>query len=164
LQNQLGPNDRSKVSEYLDTVREVERRIKRAEAETADNVLPDLDRPVGVPAAYADHARLMFDLQVLAMQGDVTRVTTFQLAREGSTRSYNEIGVSEPHHPLTHHGNDAEKVAKMAKINEYHVSLFSSLLRKLQNTADGDGSLLDQSIYLYGSGMGDPNLHGRANS
>ena len=101
-----------KVSQYLDTVREVERRIQKAEAETADNQLPDLDRPVGVPASYADHARLMFDLQVLALQGDVTRVITFQLARETSTRTYPEIGVSDPHHPLTHHGNDPEKIAK----------------------------------------------------
>src|SRR5207237_5051004 len=98
LQRNLGPNDRTKVSQYLDTVREVERRIQKAEAQTADSHLPDLDRPVGVPAAYADHARLMFDLQVLALQADVTRVITFQLARETSTRTYPEIGVSDPHH------------------------------------------------------------------
>jgi hypothetical protein len=118
---------------------------------------------MGVPAEYADHVDLMFDLQVLALQADVTRVITFQLAREGSTRSYNEIGVSEPHHPLTHHGNDPEKVAKMAKINEYHVALFASLLQKLKDTPEGDGSLLDHSIYMYGSGMGDPNLHDHIN-
>ncbi len=108
-----------------------------------DNALPDLDRPVGVPAAYADHARLMFDLQVLALQGDVTRVITFQLARETSTRTYPEIGVSDPHHPLTHHGNDPEKIAKMAKINQFHVSLFAEFLAKLKATPEGDGSLLD---------------------
>jgi hypothetical protein len=104
LQGQLGSADRSKVTEYLDTVREVERRIEKAEAQTLDNPLPDLERPVGVPAAYEDHAKLMFDLQVLALQGDITRVITFQLARETSNRSYPEIGVAEPHHPTSHHG------------------------------------------------------------
>ena len=125
--------------------------------------MPDMDRPIGVPASYVDHARLMFDLQVLALQADITRVITFQLARETSTRSYNEIGVSEPHHPLTHHGNDAEKIAKMAKINQFHVSLFGYLLEKLKETPDGDGCLLDHSMYLYGSGMGNPNAHDHIN-
>ena len=163
LQNKLGPGDRTKVSQYLDTVREVERRIQKAEAETADNRLPDLDRPVGVPAAYADHARLMFDLQVLALQGDVTRVITFQLARETSTRTYPEVGVSDPHHPLTHHGNDPEKMARVAKINAFHVSLFAYFLEKLKSTREGDGSLLDHAVYLYGSGMGNPNVHDHVN-
>ena len=111
LQKTLGPDDRARVGQYLDSVREVERRIQKAEADNADNQLPDLDRPVGVPVSYADHARLMFDLQVLALQGDVTRVVTFQLARETSTRTYNEIGVADPHHPLTHHGGNPEKIA-----------------------------------------------------
>ena len=159
LQKKLGPDDRMRVGEYLDTVREVERRIQKAEAQTADDRLPDLDRPVGVPAAYADHARLMFDLQVLALQGDVTRVITFQLARETSNRTYTEIGVPDPHHPLTHHGNDPAKVARMAKINAFHVSLFAYYLEKLKATPYGDGSLLDHSLILYGSGMGDPNVH-----
>ncbi len=163
LQNELGPGDRTKVEQYLDSVREVERRIQIAEAGVAENPAPDMERPVGVPAAYADHARLMFDLQVLALQADLTRVITFQLARETSTRSYNEIGVSEPHHPLSHHGNDPEKIAKMAKINEYHVSLFAYLVEKLKATPDGDGSLLDHSMYLYGSGMGNPNAHDHTN-
>ena len=163
LQNTLGPDDRTRVGQYLDTVREVERRIQKAEAETADSQLPDLDRPVGVPASYADHARLMFDLQVLALQGDVTRVTTFQLARETSTRTYTEIGVPDPHHPLTHHGNDPEKIARMAKINAFHVSLFAYFLEKLKATPDGDGTLLDHSLYLYGSGMGNPNVHDHVN-
>jgi Protein of unknown function (DUF1552) len=163
LQNTLGPEDRTKISEYLDTVREVERRIQKAEAQTEDVPLPDLDRPVGVPAAYAEHARLMFDLQVLALQGDVTRVITFQLARETSNRTYPEIGVPDPHHPLTHHGNDPEKIAKMAKINAFHVSLFASFLEKLKSTRDGDGTLLDHSLYLYGSGMGNPNVHDHVN-
>ncbi len=162
LQKKLGPDDRSRVGQYLDTVREVERRIQKAEAEDAGQ-LPDLDRPVGVPAAYADHARLMFDLQVLALQGDVTRVITFQLARETSTRTYTEIGVPDPHHPLTHHGNDPEKIARVAKINAFHVSLFAYFLEKLKATPEGDGCLLDHALYLYGSGMGNPNVHDHVN-
>jgi hypothetical protein len=162
LQRKLGPGDRNKVSQYLDTVREVERRIQKAEAETADSRL-DLDRPLGVPAAYADHAKLMFDLQVLALQADVTRVITFQLARETSTRTYPEIGVSEPHHPLTHNGGNPEKLAKVAQINAFHVSLFAYFLEKLKSTKDGNGSLLDHSVYLYGSGMGNPDVHDHVN-
>src|SRR6266487_2857650 len=163
LNRELGAGDRAKVSHYLETVREVERRIQKAEADAADNPLPDLDRPVGVPAAYADHARLMFDLQVLALQGDVTRVITFQLARETSNRTYPEIGVPDPHHPLSHHGNDPEKIARMAKINQFHVSLFAEFLGKLKATPEGDGSLLDHSLYLYGSGIGNPNVHDHSN-
>jgi hypothetical protein len=163
LQKKLGAGDRNKVNHYLDTVREVERRIQKAEAETADSRLPDLDRPIGVPAAYADHARLMFDLQVLALQGDVTRVITFQLARETSTRTYPEIGVSEPHHPLTHNGGNPEMLAKVAKINAFHVSLFAYYLDKLKSTRDGNGSLLDHSVILYGSGMGNPDVHDHVN-
>jgi hypothetical protein len=166
LQKSLGPEDRSRVTQYLDTVREVERRIQKAEAGASaagGDQLPDLDRPVGVPAAYADHAKLMFDLQVLALQGDVTRVMTFQLARETSNRTYTEIGVPDPHHPLTHHGNDPEKIARMAKINAFHVSLFAYYLEKLQATPEGDGTLLDHSIHLYGSGMGNPNVHDHVN-
>jgi hypothetical protein len=163
LQNSLGPADRRTVDQYLDSIREVERRIAKAEADTRENPLPDLDRPVGVPAAYADHARLMFDLQVLALQGDVTRVITFQLARETSNRTYPEIGVSDPHHPLTHHGNDPEKIAKVAKINHFHVSLFAEFLGKLKATPEGNGTLLDHSLYLYGSGMGNPNVHDHTN-
>ena len=163
LQKKLGASDRNKVSEYLDTVREVERRIQKAESETADSKLPDLDRPIGVPAAYGDHAKLMFDLQVLALQGDVTRVITFQLARETSTRTYPEIGVSDAHHPTTHHRNDPVKMAKLAKINAYHVSLFSYFLQKLKATPDGNGTLLDHSVYMYGSGMGNPDVHDHVN-
>ncbi len=163
LKNTLGPADRARVGQYLETVREVERRIQKAEADAKDNVLPDLDRPVGVPALYADHARLMFDLQVLALQGDITRVITFQLARETSGRTYPEIGVPDAHHPLTHHGNDPQKIARMAKINQFHVSLFAEFLAKLKATPEGNGSLLDHSLYLYGSGMGNPNLHDHVN-
>jgi hypothetical protein len=163
LQNTLGADDRRRVGQYLDSIREVERRIQKAESDAGGDQLPDLDRPVGVPASYADHAKLMFDLQALAMQGDVTRVITFQLARETSTRTYPEIGVSDPHHPLTHHGNDPEKIARMAKINAFHVSLFAYYIDKLKSTPDGDGTLLDHSVVLYGSGMGNPNVHDHVN-
>jgi len=155
----LGANDRGKVDDYFQSIREVEHRIQRAEASVDENPLPDLDRPVGVPAAYADHARLMFDLQLLAFQGDITRVISFQLAREASTRTYPEIGVPEPHHPISHHGNNPDKLAKVAKINQFHVSLFAEFLQKMAATPEGNGSLLDHSLYLYGSGMGDPDAH-----
>jgi hypothetical protein len=144
LQRELGPADRTRVSEYL-------------------NEFPDLDRPLGVPAAFADHARLMFDLQLLAMQTDVTRVTTFQLARETSNRTYPEIGVPDPHHPLSHHGNNPGKIERMSKINQFHVSLFAEFLQKLEDTPDGNGSLLDHSLYLYGSGIGNPSVHDHTN-
>jgi hypothetical protein len=164
LNHNLGASDRTLVNGYLDTVREVERRIQKAEADVENSGLPvDLERPLGVPASYADHARLMFDLQVLAMQGDITRVCTFQLARETSNRTYPEIGVSDPHHPLSHHGNDPEKIARMSKINAFHVSLFAYYLERLKATPDGDGSLLDHSLILYGSGIGNPNIHDHTN-
>ena len=159
LKRELGPSDREKVSQYLDSVREVERRIQAAESQAKDIELPDLDRPLGVPSAFADHARLMFDLQLLAMQADATRVTTFQLARETSNRTYPEIGVPDPHHPISHHGNDPRKIEMLAKIKQFHVSLFAKFLTKLKNTKEGNGSLLDSSLFLYGSGIGNPNLH-----
>ena len=163
LERSLGPADRGQVSVYLEAVREVERRIQKAEAEVDGLALPDLERPVGVPASYADHARLMFDLQVLAYRGDVARVITFQLARETSNRTYPEIGVPDPHHPLSHHGNDPAKIERMSRINRFHVSLFGEYLRKLAATPDGDGSLLDHAAILYGSGMGNPNVHDHIN-
>ena len=163
LKMKLGKADRVRVDNYLTSIREVERRIQRAEAGAADNPLPDLDRPTGVPAAYADHARLMFDLQLLALQGDITRVVTFQLARELSGRTYPEVGVPDPHHPLSHHGNDPEKVEKISRINKFHVSLFAEYVEKLKATADGDGSLLDHTVLLYGSGMGNPSTHDHDN-
>jgi hypothetical protein len=163
LKRKLGPADQAKVAEYLDTVREVERRIQKAEQGTIENPVPDVDRPLGVPAAYADHARLMFDLQVLALQGDITRVITFQLARETSNRTYPEIGVPDPHHPLSHHGNDPDKIARMAKINAFHVSLFAYYLERLRATPEGNGTLLDHSLILYGSGIGNPNIHDHTN-
>lgn len=163
LKLKIGPNDRNKVDDYLESIREVERRIQKAEANIEDNPLPDLDRPVGVPEKYADHARQMFDLQALAFQGDITRITTFQLAREASTRTYPEIGVPDPHHPVTHHGGNPEKLAKVAKINAFHVSLFAEFLEKLAAIPEAGETLLDHSLLLYGSGMGNPDSHDHSN-
>ena len=163
LQARLGSGDRRKVGEYLDTVREVERRIQKAEQQNSEAPLPDLDRPASVPGSWEEHVKLMFDLQVLALRADLTRVTTFQLAREASTRTYPQIGVPEPHHPVSHHVNNPEQLAKLAKINAYHVSLFAYLLEKLKSTEDGDGTLLDHSTYLLGSGMGNPDVHDHQN-
>ena len=163
LKGSVGTADRARVDQYLDSIREVERQIQRAEAAASDNLLPDLDRPVGVPQSFGDHAKLMFDLQALAFQADITRVVTFQLTRELSNRTYPEIGVPDPHHPTSHHGGDPEKVAKIAKINTFHVSLFAEFLQKLQATPEGDGTLLDNTVYLYGSGMGNSSLHDHVN-
>ena len=163
LKKKLSPADNRTVDEYLDTVREVDRRIQQAERRIEDAPLPDLDRPIGVPPAYADHARLMFDLQALALQGDITRVITFQLARETSNRTYPEIGVPDAHHPTSHHANDPLKLEKLAKINAFHVSLFGYYLEKLSSTPDGDGSLLDHCVLLCGSGMGNPDIHDHLN-
>ena len=163
LKRKVGVTDSVRLDQYLDSVREVERQIQRAEAGAAKNPAPDLDRPVGVPAAFADHAKLMFDLQVLAFQADITRVVTFQLARELSNRTYPEIGVPDPHHPTSHHGNSPDKLAKIAKINTFHVLLFAEFLEKLKSTPDGDGTLLDNTVYLYGSGMGNSSLHDHEN-
>ena len=159
LKNKVGASDRNKIESYLQNIREVERRIQTAERKVDDNPLPDLDRPVGVPAAYADHARLMFDLQLLAFQGDITKVVSFQLAREASNRTYPEIGVPDPHHPISHHGNDPEKLEKVAKINRFHVSLFAEFLERMDQIPEANGTLLDHSLYMYGSGMGDPHKH-----
>ena len=140
-------------------MREVERRIQRAEAGAKDAPVRDLDRPMGVPSTYADHARLMFDLQVLAFQADVTRVITFQLARETSNRTYPEIGVSDPHHPLTHHQGNQAMLDKVRQINSLHLDLFARFLEKLKATREGDSNLLDQSMIVYGSGISDGNVH-----
>lgn len=159
----VGSADRNRIDSFMTSIREVERRIDLAQATASDNPLPDLDRPVGVPVEYVDHAKLMFDLQLLAFQGDITRVVTFQLAREASTRSYPEIGVDDPHHPVTHHGNNPEKLEKVAKINRHHVSLFADFLKRMKEIPEGEGTLLDNSVYMYGSGMGDPDAHDHSN-
>jgi hypothetical protein len=163
LNRELGAGDKQKVDQYLESLREVERRIQRAEQQTQESPLPDLDRPVGVPASYEDHAKLMIDLQTLALQGDITRVITFQLARETSNRTYPEIGVPDPHHPTSHHSNDPLKLAKLAKINAFHVSLFAYYLERLRATPEGEGTLLDNAILLCGSGMGNPDVHDHLN-
>src|SRR5688572_16532356 len=163
LEGRLGAADRRRMSEYLDAVREVERRIQQAERQSVESPLPALKRPASIPADWEDHVRLMCDLQVLALQTDMTRIVTFQLAREGSTRTYPQIGVPEPHHPVSHHTNNPEKLAKLAKINAYHVSRFAYLLERLAATPAGDGTLLDHSTYLFGSGMGNPDIHDHRN-
>lgn len=162
-QNKLGSGDRAKVDEYLTTVREVERRIQMSQRQSESAPLPDLERPASVPVEWEDHVKLMIDLQTLALQADLTRVVSFQLAREASTRSYPQIGVVEPHHPISHHGNDPVQLEKLAKINTYHVSLFAYLLEKLDAVDEGNGTLLDNSTYLLGSGMGNPDIHDHSN-
>ncbi len=163
LQKRLGAGDRNKVSEYLDTIREVERRIQRAEQSANESTQTDLSQPTSVPEAWEDHVKLMCDLQVLALQADLTRIVTFQMTREASTRTYPQIGVPEPHHPTSHHINDPVKLAKLAKINQYHVSLCAYLVGQLKKTEDGDGTLLDHTTYLLGSGLGNPNVHDHRN-
>jgi hypothetical protein len=163
LQRKVGARDRTKIDQYLDSVREVERRIQNAEQKSSGSPMPRLERPTSVPENWEEHVKLMYDLQVLALQADVTRVITFQMAREASTRTYPQIGVPEAHHPVSHHVNDAEKLGKLAKINAYHVSLFAYLVGKLKATPDGDGTLLDHTTYLIGSGMGNPDVHDHKN-
>jgi hypothetical protein len=158
LQGALGAGDRTKLVEYLEAIRDVERRIQKAE-EQSDKELPVVEHPAGIPATYDEHVKLMCDLQVLAYQVDLTRVVTFMLGREFSGVTYPQIGVPDAHHPITHHQQEVEKVAKVAKINHYHVTQFAYLLEKLQSTPDGDGSLLDHTIMMYGTGMGDCNAH-----
>jgi hypothetical protein len=159
LQRSLGRRDRSKLTEYLDAVRDVERRIQRAEAQSARE-LPVVERPVGsIAASFEEHAKVMLDLQVLAYQCDLTRVMTFMIGKELSSRTYPEIGVPDQHHPLSHHQNDPQKLAKLTKINAFHTSLFAYYLEKLQSTPDGDGSLLDHVMIIYGSGMSNSNQH-----
>ena len=160
LQATLGPADRTRVDQYLDAVREIERRIQLAEAQSQASVLPEvLARPVGIPETFEEHARLMFDLQALAFQADITRVFTFLIGREQSAQSYPQIGVPEAHHSISHHQLDPEKLGQYAKINTYHIDLFSSFLQKLKATPDGDGSLLDHSMILYGGGISDGDQH-----
>jgi hypothetical protein len=158
LKNELGPQDAGKVDEYTDAVRDVERRISMAERQT--NIeLPPLDQPLGAPPVFEDHLALMMDLKVLAFQSDLTRVIAFMLSKEQSPRPYPQIGVPEAHHPLSHHNNDPELIARMSKINTYHAKLFSEYLDKLRKTPDGDGNLLDNVTILYGAGISNSNGH-----
>jgi len=159
LRKSLGARDRAKLTEYLDAIRDIERRIQRAEAESARQ-LPIVERPTGsIAASFEEYAKLMFDLQVLAYQSDLTRVITFMIGKELSSRTYPEIGVPDQHHPLSHHQNDVQKLEKLTRINAFHMSLFAYYLKRLQSTEDGDGSLLDHVMLLYGSGMSNSNLH-----
>ena len=158
LQRGVGAADRLKVSEYLEAVRDVERRIQKAE-EQADRELPVVDSPSGIPVSFAEHARMMFDLHLLAYQTDLTRVVSFMIGREQSGMTYPQIGVPDAHHPISHHRNDTELRTKIAKINQYHVSLFAEFVDKLRSTPDGDGSLLDNVMILYGAALRDGNTH-----
>jgi Protein of unknown function (DUF1552) len=162
LDRTLGPGDRTKLAEFLDSVREIEQRIQSVEKRGIQAVsLPE--RPTDIPAAFDEHIKLMFDLQLLGFQADITRVFTMIVCRELSGRTYPQIGVPDPHHPCSHHRNDPALIVKKAKIDTYHVELLSYFLQKLQNTKDGDGTLLDQGLILYGGGMGDGNLHRHSN-
>ena len=162
LRRDLGVGDRRKLGEYLEAVRDVERRIQRAEAQV-DQPLPEMAPPPGIPATFEAHAKLMFDLQVLAYRTDLTRVITFMVSREFSSRTYPEIGVPEAHHPTSHHRYDPDKLAKLTKINTYHTSLLAYYLDRLRATPDGDGSLLDQLTLLYGGGLSDGHRHSSEN-
>jgi hypothetical protein len=158
LERRLGPGDRTKVGEYVDAVREVERRIQGVEAGTQTE-LPALDRPKGIPERFDEHVKLMYELQWLAFQADLTRVVTFMLGRDLNFRTYPEIGVSEGHHGLSHHQDRLEQIAKYAKVGVYQAQLFAWFLQKLQSTPEGDGTLLDHSLFLYGAGLSNPNTH-----
>ena len=158
LQREVGPGDRVKIREYLEAVRDTERRIQNADAQ-GTRELPLVARPAGIPPTFEEHASLLFDLQLLAYQSDLTRVITFMLGRELTGRTYPELGVLEAHHPLSHHSYDPAKIAGITRINTFHLSLFAKYLEKLQSTPDGDGSLLDHMLVLYGSGMSDGNSH-----
>lgn len=158
LQRGIGPKDKTKVAEYLDSVRDIERRIQKAEQQSGQE-MPVVEQPVGIPSSYEEHGKLMYELLALAWQADLTRVASFMMARELSTRIYPEIGITEPHHPLSHHANDPEKLAKQAKLNMFHLGIFRSFLEKLKATPDGDGTLLDHTVMLYGSGMSNSDLH-----
>jgi hypothetical protein len=161
LERDLAAPDRARVDDYLANLREVERRIGNLEKKATDLNLDIPDAPTDIPELYEDHVSLMFDLQVLAFQTDTTRVTTFMLSRELNNRTYPQIGVPSQHHAISHHGYDPSKEVLHAKINAYHVTLFSRYLEKMRDTQDGDGSLLDHTLVMYGSGMGDGNVHSK---
>ena len=158
LQGELGATDRRKLDEYLSAVRDIEGRITAAEKNNKEFV-PAIDKPAGVPVDFAEHARLMYELQALALQADLTRIITFMLGREGSNRAYREIGVSDAHHSLTHHRNDSDMIEKVTQINCYHLEQFAYFLGKLKSIPEGDGTLLDHTMVLYGSGLSDGNRH-----
>jgi hypothetical protein len=158
LMGELGPADRLKLDDYLSSVRDIELRIQKAETDFT-GVLPNIEKPTGIPVEYAEYVKLMFDLQIVAFQTDSTRVVTMMMGREGSGRTYPEIGVPDPHHPLTHHRGNPEWIEKVKKINTLHMELFAGFLKKLKETSDGDGTLFDHSLIVYGSGLSDGNRH-----
>jgi hypothetical protein len=159
LQLQLGPSDRATMTQYLENIREIERRIQRAEKSQGDEELLLPTRPAGVPFDFEEHVRLMYDLMALAYQSNITRVVTFMVSREVSNRTYPQVGVSDGHHAISHHQNRAEKMEKNVKIQTFNVAMFGEFLEKLQNIPDGDGSLLDNTVLLYGSNMSNSNAH-----
>ncbi|MGK0298332.1 MAG: hypothetical protein ACI9XC_001951 [Gammaproteobacteria bacterium] len=161
LSRDLGPGDRNKLDQYLEAIRDIERRIQMAEQSKSQD-LPEMERPVGIPS-YDEHVKLMFDMQVLAFQTDLTRVTTFMMAREKSELVYHQLGQSEPHHALTHNRGIKDRMQQTVDINRHHARLFSYFLAKMRATQDGDGSLLDHSLIVYGSGLGDGDLHTQQN-
>jgi hypothetical protein len=154
----LGPADKRKLDEYLSSIREIEQRIELAERDMT-GLTPTIDKPTGIPVLYADYINLMFDLQLIAFQTDMTRVVTMMMGREGSMRTYPEIGVPDPHHPLTHHRGNTEWIERVTRVNELHMQLFAGFVAKMKATPDGDGSLLDHSVIVYGSGLSDGNRH-----
>ncbi|HEV7502237.1 MAG TPA: DUF1552 domain-containing protein [Vicinamibacteria bacterium] len=158
LMGQLGTADRRKLDEYQYAVREIERQIQRAETDTRP-VVPPIEKPSGIPETFAEYLRLMYELQVIAFQADLTRVATLMVGREGSLQSYPEIGVPDPHHPLTHHQNNPDWVEKVTRINVHHMELFAHFVSRLKATPDGDGTLLDHSMVVYGSAIADGNKH-----
>ncbi len=158
LESNLGPTDRRKLDEYLSSIREVERQVQRAE-KGVRQIDPGMDKPYGVPADFGEHFKLMSDMVAIAFQADQTRVVTFLMTREGSLRAYRELGISDSHHPLTHHRNQPELMEKVRKINEYHIQQFAGFIEKMKATKEGDRSLLDNSMIVYGAGLSDGNLH-----
>ena len=160
LERGLGSRDRVRLDEYLDNIREIERRIQRTEQRNSTEAAISLDAPIGVPESYGEHVALMFDLLAVAYQADLTRVATFMMAREASMKTYPEIGITEPHHTISHHREKPDVKMAHATLNTYHMSLFAKFVEKLKATPDGDGSLLDHSLIFYGSGMSNANVHG----
>lgn len=162
LEGKLGPGDRNRVAEYLDTVREIERRIQLTEKQNSNANLAVPAAPTGIPDDHQTHTKLMFDLMTVAFQADITRISTFMMAREVSYRTFPMLGLTEAFHPASHHQNNPERLANLTKINTYHVTLMAYFLEKLRSTPDGDGNLLDHSLILYGSGMSNSNIHNHA--
>ena len=158
LLRSVGASDRLKLDQYSEAVRSVERQIQVAEQQ-GSRALPQMEKPIGIPDRFSDYARLMLDLQVLAFQGDMTRVSTFMLGHEMGGRAYPELGFGDPHHALTHHQGDAEKIAKVLQINIFHAGLYRYFLERMQSVPDGDGTLLDHSLLMYGSALSDGNMH-----